>query len=122
MGILLSVLVGVAAGAIMSLIITVLVVTVKKILEECKYRISVQKAKILIKELERNSRKEKYVAAAAELKSLLDEDDVITTKEGVENLTADDIKIFRGEQGIDVKLSSFLDKHPEGVVIDPAAV
>ena len=121
MELLLYFLGGAALGLIASLIITLAVVTVRKIIERCKYRMRIHKMKQLWAELMRDREKKEHEVTGNELRDLLDDEDVITVRDTT-NVTADDIKIFHGTNGTDVKLSRTLDKYSDGVLIDPVAV
>lgn len=121
MGLLLYFLGGAAIGLIASLIIEVVVVTVRKIIERCKDIVKILKAKKLIEELMRDREKKEHKVTGDELRDLLDDEDVIAVRDTT-NVTADDIKIFHGTNGTDVKLSRTLDRYTDGVLIDPAAI
>lgn len=122
MELLLIFLGGVAVGLLASLIITVVVVTLRKIFEHCKHIIRIQKAKQLLAELFKGRKQTENELSEKELRELLAEDDVVTVRGDKTNVTADDVKIFHGTNGTDVKLSRALDRHPNGVLVDPAAV
>lgn len=121
MGLLLYFLGGAAIGLIAALIITVAIVTVRKIIEHCRYRIRIHKAKKLLEELFQETEQNEHELSEDELRDLLADDDVIAVRDTT-NVTADDIKIFHGTNGTDVKLSRTLDRYPDGVLIDPAAI